>query len=1051
MKLLVPFAFVHRRGLFVLLMLIMAAGVYSAITSSRSIYPEVAFPRISVIAERGESPVRGMLIEVTRPIEQAVSAVPDLMRVRSKTVRGGSEISLDFQPSADMREALSLVRARVVQAGLPQDVRTVIERQTPAVFPVLSFNIMPGPKAQHDPVARARLTEWAELQLKPRLGRLPDTFMVNVQSGDRREYVFEVDPMAMARFRLDVLAIRDTLEASNQIRAIGRSNHEGLQYQLLVDGMVTDARRLLDVAVRRPDLPPVPLRQLGKLVETVVDQTVIVTGGGKQSVVVSVFLRDGGKVTDLSRDVLQIIDESRALVPGGGTIEMVYDQATLVNDSIDGVRDAIAIGAVLSVIVLFVFLRDWRITLVAGLAIPVSVAFTVALLPLFKESLNLMSLGGLAVAIGLIIDDAIVVSENVARRLGQLPAEASLPARFSAISSATSQVFGAIVGSSLTTVVVFVPLVLLEGVVGQFFRALSLTLAMSILASMVVSLLYTPLMLLIPWLMPRAGLANPRWMTALQNLYARVAGRLLGYPALLALVLVCLVVVAGAGLRGIGTGFLPEMDEGGFVLDYRMPVGTSLEETDAMCRRVEAILLDTPEIASLSRRTGAELGFFATEQFTGDMLVALKPRSQRQRDIFALLDELRDRFAHELPQIEIEFVQVMQDTINDLAGNPSPIEVKFFGNDYRQLQAAAEEAKDALDKVSGIVDTKSGVSFGSPEYQWKVDPLAAAALGMDTAQISAQASAQLLGDVATKVQEGDQFLDVRVRYPAPWRSLSRSGERTGQTVLVGTARPSGIGAGLVPLSTVASYHRMLNENELERENQTPMVRVTAAVAGRDLGSASSAVKAAIARLKLPPTVRVEYGGQSENQKKAFDNLVLVFSLAAGLVFLLLVVQFRSRLLPIVMFLTMPFGLLGGLYGLYITGVSLNISSAMGLIMLVGLVVKNGIILIEYAQQLHHDGMEEKAAVIEAARVRLRPILMTTLAAIAGLLPLAMGIGAGSELQKPLAIAVIGGLSVSTVFTLVVVPLGCITLARGGLTPKDNLMLGSGDETGAMAT
>ncbi|MBI1374723.1 MAG: AcrB/AcrD/AcrF family protein [Phycisphaera sp.] len=1038
---LVPFAYTHRRALFVFLLLAIAAGVYAASTASRGIYPGVAFPRISVIAERGESPVRGMTIEVTRPIEQSVSAIPNLRRVRSKTVRGASELSLDFQPSTDMIEALSLVRARAAEASLPADVALTIERQTPAVFPVLSFNVMPDLAQHDDPVTRAKLAEWAELVLKPQLGRLPDAFMVNVQSGDKREFVFEADPLALARFGVDVLAVREAIATSNQIEAVGRSHHEGLQYQMLLDGQITSPDRILDVCVPREGLDPVELRHLGRVVETTEERTMIVTGGGTDSVVVSVFLRDGGKVTDLSRDVRAIIAESNP--PYGGRIEMVYDQATLVNDSIAGVRDAIGIGALLSVVVLFLFLRDWRITLIAGLAIPISVVLTLALLPVFGESLNLMSLGGMAVAIGLIIDDAIVVAENVGRRLSMFAADASRPQRFAAIADATGEVVGAIVGSSLTTVVVFLPLVLLEGVVGQFFRSLSLTLALSILASMVVSLLYTPLMLLVPWLMPRSGARAGRLMTGLQNLYASAAGRFLNAPAVVGLLLLGVVAAGTAGLAGIGTGFLPEMDEGGFVLDYAMPVGTSLQDTDDACRRIEKILLETPEVRSLSRRTGAELGFFATEQFTGDMLVGLKPRAQRDHSVFEVLDGLRERFAREVPQVEIEFVQVMQDTINDLAGNPSPIEVKFFGSNYPELQAAAEEAKNALDRTPGIVDTKSGVSFGSPEYQWKIDPLAAARLGMSTDQLAAQASAQILGDEATRIQLGDQFLTVRVRYPDDWRSTVQGGDVISKTVFVGNPKLGSVGAGLVPLGSVAQFKRVLSENELERENQTPMVRVTAGVSGTDLGTASAAVRQAVDKLHLPPDIRVEYGGQAESQKAAFANLVLVFSLASGLVFLLLVVQFRSRRLPIVMFLAMPFGLLGGLYALYVTGVALNISSAMGLIMLVGLVVKNGIIMIEYAQHLHHEGKAPREAMIEAARVRLRPILMTTLAAIAGLFPLALGIGAGSELQRPLAIAVIGGLSVSTLFTLIVVPLGCV--AFGGLATTDRHLIDSARE------
>ena len=1009
------------------------AGIRSAYFTGRSIYPRVSFPRIMIIAERGEAPVTGMMVSVTRPLEQAVAAIPGLRRMRTKTIRGGSEVSLDFGEGTVMRDALSLVRARAQEADIPADVAVTIEQQTPSVFPVMSFNVFPGEAGAADPVTRARTAEWVELELKPRLARLPDAFMVTVQSGDRREFVFEADPVSLAAAAVDILAVREAIAAANQVEAVGRRTDDGLQYQLLVDGLFTDPAEILDVAVTREGLEPVRLADLGRLVETTAEQTMVVTGGGRDGIVVSVFLRDGGRVTQLSEDVGRIIEEVRPLVPAGGLIEPVYDQASLVNASIYGVRDAIALGALLSTIVLALFLGNWRMTVVAGLAIPISVLLTLAVFPLVGESLNLMSLGGLAVAIGLIIDDAIVVVENVARRIREISPGSGFTALFPLVTAATGEVLGAIVGSSLTTVVVFLPLVLLQGVVGQFFRSLSLALAISILASMVVSLVYSPLMLLLPGLAPTSGVRQRGWMVRIQEWYASASRRMLAHPLPVGLALLAVLLAGVGGLTNVRTGFLPEMDEGGFVLDYFLPVGTSLQETDAACRRIEQILLETPEVAALSRRTGAELGFFATEQFTGDMLVGLKPISERERSVFEVIDGLRERVAREVPQAETEFIQVMQDTIADLAGNPSPIEIKVMGAEYPELQDVADRITGALEGIPGVVDIANHVSFGSPELRWRPDLLRAARLGLSTEDIAAQVSAQLLGDVATRMQIRDRFVDVRVRYPDEWRV--RTDQGGGEPGVFVRPRRAGMTDERVPLSAIARFSRVTSENELDRENQNPMVRVTAGVAGRDLGSASRAVKAAVAKLPDHRGTRIEYGGQAESQQTAFANLVLDFGLGTGLVFLLLVVQFRSLRLPAVMFLALPFGQLGALYALHLTGMALNISSGMGMIMLVGLVVKNGIIMIEYAQDLCRQGMDEREAIVEAARIRLRPILMTTIAAIAGLLPLALSLGAGAELQQPLAIAVIGGLLVSTTFTLMVVPLGCAVVARGRLTPE----------------
>lgn len=1012
----------HRRALFALLVLLLSLGVSAALTSARSIYPHVSFPRIAVIAERGDQAVRAMLISTTLRIERAVVAVPGMARVRSKTVRGASELSLDFRPDTNMAEALALVRARVAVADVPSDARIVIEQQTPAIFPVISCNVMPSSRDAADPVARAKVAEWAEEQLRPRLLRLPDTFLVTVQSGDRREYVFEANPAALATAGVTIDQIEQAISDADAVTAVGTTLGEGLQNQVLVDGRLHTPGEVVDLCIVREGLPPIALRNLGSLRESVARRSIIVTGGDRDSVVVSLFLRDGGRITDLSREVQSVLADMRQTVPGGGTIVLVYDQAQLVESGIASVRDAIALGAVLAVLVLLLFLGDFRTTLVAGLSIPLSVTLTLATFPWLGQSLNLMSLGGLAVAIGLVIDDAIVVVENIARRV-----KTAGQASFALVAEGTQEVLGAILGSSLTTIVVFVPLVLLDGVVGQFFQSLAVALGVSITVSMIVSIVFIPLLMLWPRLTPRAG-RDWEFMRRMQDRYAAMVKSVITRPRGPSLALFGLLALLLLANGEVATGFLPEMDEGGFVLDYAMPVGTSLEQTDAACRRIERVLLNTPEVASLSRRTGAELGFFATEQFTGDMLVAL--RRERDRSLAEVLDDLRGQLACAVPVAEIEFVQVMQDTINDLAGNPDPIEVKVLGLDYRALQRTADSVAKLLNSVPGIVDVTNHKSFGSPELVLRPDPPKVASAGLTVGGLASQVRAQLLGHVVTQVQEGERLVDMRVQYPAEWRVDDAFGERIPALFAL-----RGRGQTPVPVAAVANFERVLSENELERENQVPMVRVTCGVAHRDLGSASAAVLAIVQAMPLEPGVRIELDGQQKTQQQQFVRLLLVSVLGIGLVFLLLVVQFRSLRLPLAIFLALPFGQLGGLLALQMCGVALNVSSAMGLVLLVGLLVKNGIIFIECAQQLAASGVDETSAIVQAARLRLRPILMTTLAAIAGLLPLALLLGTGSELQRPLAIAVIGGLIVATIATLFVVPLGCVWLARGRLAPE----------------
>lgn len=1021
---LVPYCYRHRRALFVAFAGVCLWGIGALFTLPSSIYPPVTFPRIAVIAEKGEESVENMMVGVTRPLEQALAAIPGLMRMRAKTTRGATELSLDFQEGTNMANALGQSRAKVAEtiSAAGGGIETTVEQQTPSVFPVISFNAMlrndgltsSGGRGLH---TVADLAEWANLELKPRLARLPDVFMVNVQGAATREVIVEVDPAALGSRGIALDDVVAALKAANVAGAAGRVQRDYRQWQVLVSGQFESVEDVARVPVSFGDAThpkSVELGQLARVRLGEADRTKVITGDGSDAVVISLFLRDGGKVTELSRSLKEALETMKPDFPAGISIGMVYDQANLVNDSLAGVRDAILLGSILAGIVLLFFLSSWRVALLAALSIPMTVAATLALMQALGLTLDLMSLGGLAVSIGLVIDDAIVVVENMARKT----------ASGGTVSDATAEVFGAVVGSSFTSVAVFAPLVLLHGVVGQFFRSLALTLATAILVSMVVSLALIPVMGLTA-VRPRKGEKLARaWTTRLAALYGTLLGQILrfAWPAAIALALIA--IIGFASVRKLPTGFLPEMDEGGFVLDYSMPVGTSLSETDKNCRFIENELKATPEVSSFSRRTGAELGFFATEQFTGDFLVGLKPRSQRKRSSSEVMDDLRQRLESRRPQVEVEFVQVLQDTINDLAGNPSPLEIKFFGTDYRKLQAAADQAAAKLEHTPGIVDVKSGVSFGSPEAIWHVDPLKARTQGLSAEDIEKAVSTALLGEVATTLRLGERLLPVRVRYPDSLRFSSS---------FIAALPLESKNGGSVTLDSVAKLQEKINPNELAREDQQPMVAVTAGVApDSDLGTAAASARKVVAPLSSPG-VRIEVGGQVASQRTAFKNLTLVLTLSLGIVFLLLVAQFRSIRLPFVIFLALPFGLFGALGALRVTGEQLNISSFMGLVMLVGLVVKNGIIMIEYAEQLMEGGLSLLQAAITAAQTRMRPILMTSLASILGLLPLALNIGAGAELQRPLAIAVIGGLLVSTVFTLVAVPLGLVLFG----TPSKN--------------
>jgi CzcA family heavy metal efflux pump len=1005
------YALHHKKAIIFIILGLCLLGLYSIYSLPSGIYPDVAFPRIAVIAERGEDSVENMLIGVTKPLEEAVNAVPGLTRVRSRTIRGGSELSLDFSEKTDMTEALSQTRARVsaLLPDLPSGLTTTIEQQTPSVFPVISFNVtLDASRATGLIRDGADLDLWAKNDLKPRLSRLTDVYMVTVQGSQTSQIIVEPDPRRLAESNLNIVDLTNSIGEANVIGAVGVLERDYRQYQLLASNELTSIDNISSLPVVTRSGKTIHVRDVARVYRGLADRNSSVTGNLQEAVVVSLFMRFNGKVTSLSDLMQETIDEITPKLPPGVSITPVYNQADLVRESLSGVRDAIIVGMILAIMVLWAFLSSWRITLVAGISIPLSVLITFAIMSALGQSLNLMSLGGIAVAIGLIIDDAIVVVENVSRHF-MLSRD-----RLRSVIEGTREITGAVVGSSLTTVVVFIPLVYLEGIVGQFFRAMAITLTVGILVSMVVSLTLIPIISSGERLGPHEKEKTSRkWMEYIAAFYEKNIRRMLMQPWKTAGAILLTAIIGLLLVMNQSTGFLPSMDEGGFVLDYDMPVGTSLSETDKNCRKIEEILTQVPEVRSYSRRTGMELGFFVTEQYTGDFLVSLKPLKDRDRSSNEIIDEVRQRILKEVPQIAVSFVQIMQDTINDLSGSSAPLEVKIFGNDYRVIQDLSANAIKIMEEVAGVVDIEPGVSYGSPEITYEINADAVSRAGLTSQDVENQLRTALLGEEATRLRRNNYLIPVVVRYAdsirkdPTWVSQIPLADSTGRTV---------------PASLVSKIREAINVNELSRENQQPLVSLQANISGRDLGSVASELSAKLAKLELPSGVRVELGGAITSQKKAFKNMMMVLVIAIGLVFLLLVIQFRSYRLPLVIFFTIPFSQIGALLALRLTNTELNISAWMGLIMLVGLVVKNGIILIEYTAQLRDQGIATLSeALAVAGRTRLRPVLMTSMTAIIALFPLALNIGSGAELQRPLAIAVIGGLSVSTLFTLVVIP------------------------------
>jgi len=1020
----------QARAIELIFVLVTIAGVLAYNYLPSDVYPELSFPRIAVIAEAGDMSPQRVVVAITRLLEQAVSQVYNVRWIRSKTIRGAAEVNVDFQEGSDMQYALQQLQARIaeIRNDLPPNTNLTLERVTPAIFPVITYNV------SSDTLTQSDLYYYAYYLIRPAITRVPGVARVITQGGAMQQVSVQVDPAKMSALKISLSQISDALQKTNQVQVLGKLNQES-QINLVVSSEdLKDISQLNNVVIAQtsrettptptpagetgsntPDLggaqpsgTPIFLRDIATVSWGVADKTQIISVNGKQGIAMNIFRQPSSNVVTVSSGVAEAFQRIRKQLPAGIKIASAYDESHLVVDAINNVREAIFTGVFLIIVVLFAFLREWRSTLIAAITIPVSALAAFGVLKLVGQSLNLMSLGGLAVAIGLVIDDAVVVIENIDHqmRAGLEP--------FPAVAQALKELVAPVLSSTITTVVVFVPLGLLSGVAGQFFTSFTVTLTAAVLISLILSLTLTPT-LAARWLKPRKTKADSGKPGIITRAYAGLMK--FAFAGTFLVFLLSIGLLAGAWCLGttLGSDFLPAVDEGSYMLDYLAPPGSSLAETDSIAKVLEQVISKTPEVVAMTRRTGAESGLFATETNKGDMQVVLKPSNQRRRTIWQIMDEQREQVSKLLPNADIDFKQILQDELNDLSGNDSTITIKIFGQDLPTIRKIGDQINDKLAKIPGIVDLIVTGQAGASQTDVDVDPSEAARLGLTRADVLSQVHDSLLGGISTQIRQGDRLIDVRVRLNDKVRTDPANLE---SIPIIG----SGVASGkILPLNALAQLKNGPGEGSITRENQQRYIAVTANVEKRDLGSTIKDIQRELKTITAPAGCNIELGGTYESQQKAFSQLLLIMALGIVLVYFVLVVQFRSWIQPITIFTAIPLSLFGVVLALWLTHTSLNVSSFMGIILLVGLVVKNGIILIDFTNHLLAEGMTLDEALIRAGSVRLRPIVMTTLCTILGLLPLAMGYGSGSELQKPLAIAVIGGLSLSTIFTLVFMP------------------------------
>jgi multidrug efflux pump subunit AcrB len=1013
---------------FVILALVVF-GAYLATTIPVAVFPEVDFPRILVGVDNGVAPIDQMQVTVTRPIEEALNSVQGLERVQSITSRGTVEIDLFFSWNVDMFQTLARVNAALarVQAELPATAKVTANRLTFAAFPIIGYSLT------SDTVPMTRLWELATYELKPRLNRKIGVSTIVVQGGQEPEFEVKPDPAKLVQTQITVPGLLEAIGRSNMIDSPGLFENNHQLVLSLVSGQARSLDDISDIVVKTTPLgAPIKVGDIATVSKSIKPVYVGVTANAKTAVLMNVFRQPDSNTVTVAAQIHSEIEAIRKELPKGVELQPFYDQSDLVNDSIASVRDAVIIGVVLASLIMVWFLRDWGTSLVAGMVIPATLAITFIVLRLLGESFNLMTLGGLAAAVGLVIDDAIVVVENIVlhRDAGQDRAEA--------IRSAIAEIRVPLIGSTITPIVVFLPLVAITGVTGAFFRALAITVGTALLTSLGLALTWTPALSHYflgrrkPNAERRAPNDEPRTTNAeppttndaahgqsgvppwLMQRYERTLRTAIARPAMLALVSLLVMAAAYGGYRLLGTDLLPEMDEGGFILDYIMPAGSSLSETNQVLTGVETILRNTPEVEGTSRRTGLQLGLATvTEANTGDVSVKLKRKRDRGSD--EVISEVRGKITKRYPMLDVEFIQLTQDMIGDLTSAPEPIAIKLFSQDPALLKQWAPQVGEAIKKLPGVVDVLDGIenTISGPATLFKVDQAMAARAGFTPQELETNIAAIMQGEPApTPVVLNDRAYTIRVRFPESTRA---SVDAIKSTLLVSSTGRTGT------LGTLATVEDLPGQTEVRRENLQRNVTVTARLEGVDLGAGVASAQRAIADLHLPAAIRVAYGGAFEEQQKSFKDLLLVLVLAVVLVFTVLLFEFGDFAAPTAVIASALLSTIGVFVALLVTRTTFNLSSFMGLIMVIGIVAKNGILLLDADQRFRAEGLSPEDSMIQAGERRLRPIMMTALATVAGMIPLSLGWGAGSQMLQPLAIAVIGGILASMVLSLVITP------------------------------
>jgi CzcA family heavy metal efflux pump len=1021
----------YKSPLAVTLVMILLGGAFAYSKLQTSLFPEITFPKIKVIAEAGLQPVDKMMVTVTKPLENAIKEVPDLDYVRSTTSRGSCEISafMDWDANIDLSQQRIESKINEIKSDLPPETQITVEKMNPSILPVMGYTL------ETHQLSNIELKQLALYTIKPFLSQVSGVSEVRIIGGKMKEYWLTLDVRKMSSLSLTPDMLQAAIGETGFVKSNGYLSDYHFLYLTVTDATVHSAEDIGNIVVKNTGKRVILVNDVATVnVKEAVEYTRI-NANGREALLIAVIKQPNANLVDISKAMETKIEELKKVLPKGVTIRPYYLQADFVNDAIRSVTDSLWIGLALAIVVAILFLRSLKASTAILITIPITLCLTLIVLYAIGYTFNIMTLGAVAAAIGLIIDDAIVVVEQIHRTHEESPEEPST----TLVQKAVHYLFPAMLGSSVSTIVIFIPFVLMSGVAGAYFKVMTNTMIITLVCSFFVTWIGLPVLYLLLSPTRRSRLPKPGEGGSLVEGGPSKARRaekphlvhrqrwvswFIRNPWISVIIIAGLAVSVYLILPQLETGFLPEMDEGSIVLDYNSPPGTSLEETDRMLREVEKIIVATPEVQAYSRRTGTEMGFFITEPNRGDYLIQLKKDRNKTTD--DVIEDLRKQIEATQPALRIDFGQVITDMLGDLMASVQPIEIKIFGNDQQRLQQLSKQVSEIVAGVEGTADVFDGVVIAGPSVTIEPNYARLAQFGLTPAELQFQLQNSLEGNIVGTVPEKEQLTNIRVVYPGS-RTLSVADISRLQIFL-----PSG---ELKPITDLATVTVKSGDAEIQRENLQSMGVVTGRLEGRDLGSAIKAIQQHVGtRVSLPEGYHIEYSGAYADQQRSFNELLIILITASLLVFGVILFLYRKVSVALVILLVAVLGISGSYLALYFTKTALNVGSYTGLIMIVGIIGENAIFTyLQFRDSLATQSVDD--AVIYAISTRLRPKLMTALGAIIALLPLALGIGTGAQLHQPLAIAVIGGFVIALPLLLIVLPTLLRLLYRRKKSPE----------------